>query len=308
MSIVSNTQLTALRTGMQASFDQTYAKYEPKSFHGDVATEIISDDAMETYGWLSDFPDMIEWVGPRTVKSMKENVYQIPNKDWESTVSVQRPTIMDDKFGTLTPRIRHMAQAAAQHPETLIANIMRQGHALLCYDGQNYFDTDHPVFPNVDGTGVALTQSNYFEGTGPAWYLLSTSMPLKPFIFQRRMKPEFEQLTATSGGGPAFFDNAYHFGIYARHNVGFGFWQCAIKSTEALTTENLEKAEKAMMEFQKDGLNPMGIMPDLLVVPPALKAAGRRLVQTRTESGGGDNPLYDAFKLLTVPWLAQVGA
>ena len=305
MAPVTNATLAALRTGMQKRFDQQFTAMRAESFHDRVATIVPSSDAIETYGWIGDFPDLREWIGDRVVKGMKENAYQIVNRDWEATVSVPRPVVMDDKFGTLTPRIDHMAQSAARHPEKLIAQLMAQGHASLCYDGQNFFDTDHPVFAEVNGTGAVTTFSNYDDGgatPGPSWYLLCARMPLRPFIYQERMKPEFESLTGSSDEA-VFTSNQYRYGIYMRDAAGYGFWQCAYRSNAPLTAENLEAAEAAMMGFQGDGLRPLGIVPDTLVVPPALKAAGRRLVQTATETGGGDNPLYKAFDLITVPWL-----
>lgn len=308
MAIVNNATLNALRTGMQKRFDQQFKAMQAESFYKRVATIVPSDDAMETYGWLGDFPEMREWIGDRVAKDMKENAYQIVNKLWEATVRVKRTSIEDDKFGTLMPRVDQMAHSAARQPERIIAQALAEGHAKLCYDGQNFFDTDHPVYPSVDGTGTATTVSNYDDGggaPGPAWYLLCTKMPLRPVIFQERKKPEFESKTNPGTSDGVFTSDEYEYGIRARNNGGYGFWQCAYKSHAALTSENLEAAEAAMMSFMGDGDIPLGIMPDMLVVPPKLKAAGRRLLEVRTETGGGDNPLFEEFELLTVPWLAE---
>lgn len=306
MAVVTAAVLNALRTSMSKRFADQFKAMKAESFYTRVATVVSSSDASETYGWLGDFPDMREWIGDRVAKDMAEHQYQIVNKLFEATVNVPRTTIEDDKFDTLTPQIDQMAMSAARQPEKLIAALMAQGHANLCYDGQNYFDTDHPVYPEVDGTGVATTVSNYDDDGGsgnPAWYLLCTKMPLKPLIFQERVKPEFESKTDASTSDAVFTSDKYQYGVRARNNGGYGVWQCAFKSHKPLTTANLEAAELAMTEFKKDGDIPLGIVPDMLVVPPKLKAAGRRLVNLRTETGGGDNPLYDAFELVTVPWL-----
>ena len=46
--------------------------------------------------------------------------------------------------------------------------------ARACYDGQNFFDTDHPVGEQ----GSQETVSNVQTGAGPAWYLLDTTRPV----------------------------------------------------------------------------------------------------------------------------------
>nr|WP_235669647.1 Mu-like prophage major head subunit gpT family protein [Solidesulfovibrio carbinolicus] len=68
--------------------------------------------------------------------------------------------------------------------------MLRLGLSTLCFDGQYFFDTDHPVNPNVDGTGAAATIANIADGTGIPWFLLGTSRVLKPVLFQERTKPE----------------------------------------------------------------------------------------------------------------------
>lgn len=305
MSIVTAAQLEAIRTGFQAIFATTYATELAASFYKDVATTVPSGAASETYGWLGDFPDLIEWIGDRTVKSMKENGYLIENKDWESTVSVKRTAIMDDTLGVYNPMVRTMAQAAARHPERMVAALIKNGTSQLCYDGQNFFDTDHPVAPNVDGTGVATTVSNWDDnaGVGTPWYLLDTSRPLKPFIFQERMAPEFESKTDPSQSDTVFTKNQYQYGIYARNNTGYGFWQMAYGSRRPLNGDNFDLAFQAMQEFKGDGGKPLGITPTRLVVPPSLRSAANKTIKVMLGEGGASNANYDAVDVMVVPWL-----
>lgn len=308
MAIITAALLEALRTGFRREFNAAYEAMRATTFYADVATTVPSTTGSETYGWLGDFPDLREWVGDRVVKDMKESGYQIVNKEWESTVGVKRPQIEDDNLGIYRPMVQAMGQAAARHPDILIAGLMKNGASQLCYDGQNFFDTDHPVYPNHDGTGAAATVSNYDDGTsgtpGPAWYLLDTSRPLRPFIFQERQKPEFEAKTDPRTSDAVFTSNLYQYGAYARHNVGFGFWQCAYMSKAPLTGDTLDAAMQAMMEFKADGGRPLGIMPNLLVVPPALRAAANKTVKVMLGEGGASNANYEAVEVKVVPWLA----
>ena len=57
-----------------------------------------------------------------------------------------------------------MGRASAVHPDELVFALLKNAHATLCYDGQKFFDNDHPVNEKVDGTGQSTTVSNIFTG------------------------------------------------------------------------------------------------------------------------------------------------
>jgi len=63
-----------------------------------------------------------------------------------------------------------------------------------------------------------------------AWFLLDTSRPLKPLIFQQRKKPVFVSQTDMNADD-VFMRGMYKFGAEARGVAGFGFWQMAYGST-----------------------------------------------------------------------------
>lgn len=61
------------------------------------------------------------------------------------------------------------------------------------------------------------------------WYLLYTGGVVRPLIFQDRMGMEF---TALEGDTETAFKNErYLYGVRARYNVGYGFWQFGVKTT-----------------------------------------------------------------------------
>ncbi len=61
------------------------------------------------------------------------------------------------------------------------------------------------------------------------WHLLCTTRAYKPLIMQIRVAPEFEAHEQNSEKG--FTNLLFHYGIYARHNAGFGLPQLAYGST-----------------------------------------------------------------------------
>lgn len=65
-----------------------------------------------------------------------------------------------------------------------------------------------------------------------AWWLLDTSKPVKPFVFQERKAPVF--VSQTDMNADDVFDKAeYKFGAEARGNAGYGLWQLCYGSTGA---------------------------------------------------------------------------
>lgn len=301
MAVVTPALLTSLRTGV-ASIFQDSLRATPTHW-ASVATLVPSSTASNTYGWLGQFPKLREWVGARVVKDMAAAGYTLTNKLYEGTVSIARTDIEDDNIGIYKPMMQEVGRATATHPDELVFALLAAGHSTLCFDGQNFFDTDHPVYPNVDGTGTAATVSNVVGGAGPAWYLLDTSRPLKPLIFQERTKPEMEAMTATNDE-VVFNNDTYRYGVRYRCNAGFGFWQLAFKSSAALDGANFAAARQAMETFSADGGRPLGITPTLLVVPPTLRSGAEELLLAMQKANGASNTNYKAVDLLVTPWVS----
>jgi phage major head subunit gpT-like protein len=301
MAIITPSLLLSLRTGLVKIFQDTM-KDTPTDWQR-IATLVPSSTASNTYGWLGEFPGLREWIGDRVIKDMKAQGYVITNRLFEGTVGVKRTDIEDDNLGIYTPMTQEQGRAAKVHPDELVFDVLKAGHTSECYDGQNFFDTDHPVYPNVDGTGTAQTVSNVTAGSGEAWYLLDTSRPLKPIIFQERLKPELQALMSMDDER-VFMSDLFRFGIRARGAAGFGFWQMAHKSQAALDGASFAAARTSLEMMKADGGRPLGLKPTLLVVPPTLRSQAEALILADKKDGGGTNTNYKAVELLVTPWVA----
>jgi phage major head subunit gpT-like protein len=303
MAVITAAILQALNTGVKKNFQDGYAQMRAAAFWEQVATLVPSTTASNTYGWLGDFPKLREWVGDRVVKDIKEAGYSITNKLYEATLGVQRTQIEDDQYGHYSPIAKSMGQEAAQHPDRLMQTLITGAGAALCYDGQYFFDTDHPVAANEDGTGAVTSVSNVVAGAGAPWYLLDCSKVLKPFIFQERTKPELEMKFDPTTSDSVFKSDRFEWGIRYRCNVGFGFWQLARKSQATLDAAAFTAGRQAMRELKGDGGRPLGIVPNILMVPPSLEAAADAIVNVRTLAGGGDNPNFGKAKVVVMDWV-----
>ena len=112
---------------------------------GSGAQTVRSTTAMNTYGWLKSLTGMREWLGPRLIDNLSEASYTIQNKHFEKTVSVNRNNIEDDNLGMYSDGFTVMGDGAARLPEELVWGLLKAGFSTNCWDGQYFFDTDHPI-------------------------------------------------------------------------------------------------------------------------------------------------------------------
>jgi len=291
--LINRENLSAMYNGFKTAFVKAFAGVQP--LWSQIATLVPSSAKTENYGWLGEFPRLREWVGDRQVKSISASGYAITNKKFEASIGVPRDDIDDDSYGVFTPLFQEIGYAAATHPDELVFSLLAAGFTTTCHDGQYFFDTDHPV-----GSGVV---SNHGGGSGTPWFLLDTSRPLKPLIFQKRR--EYDLKSMTDGKDEAvFMRDEYRYGVDARGNVGYGFWQMAFGSKVTLDATGYAAARSAMQSMKSDEGRPLGIRPNLLIVPPSLEAAAFAVVQAEKLANGQDNPYYNTAKVLVAPWLA----
>ncbi len=134
MSIFTN-----LKTTFHKAFDNTETQWQK------IAMRVPSTGAQNDYAWLSKFPRMQKWIGDKAIKSLSAYRYTIVNDDYEATVEVDRNHIEDDNIGIYGPQAEAAGQSAKMLPEEIVFELVGKGHEELCFDGQPFFDIDHPV-------------------------------------------------------------------------------------------------------------------------------------------------------------------
>lgn len=295
---VNPENLDLVYKGFKTVFTEAYME-APKDAD-QVAMMVPSAAREEVYSWLGNFPQVKEWVGQRQVQSLTASSFVIRNRPFEATVAVKRVDIADDKVGLYRPFFSEMGQATRRHKEEMIFGLLKAGFTTACYDGQFFFDTDHPV---KDEDGNVTTVANTDGGSGPAWFLLDVSRAMKPIIFQTREDYQFESITETTSPH-VFLHDEYVYGVRARLNVGYGLWQLAWGSKQTLNAANYAIARAAMMNFKGEGGKLLGIKPTLLIVPPALESAGLQLLNSELGTGGVTNEWKGTARLLVTPEIA----
>jgi phage major head subunit gpT-like protein len=276
--IVNTENMSAFFTSLNSHFNGGFAGAE--TFHQKIAMRVGSTGREENYGWMGQMPGLREWVGPRVVKNLTAHSWTIVNRKFEDTIAVPRDTLEDDRYGVFAPFLSEMGKASAEHPDKLIFELLASGFTSNCYDGQFFFDSDHPVVTN-GGETATVNVSNIQAGSGTPWFLLDTSRAIKPLIYQERVPAKLVSLDRDEDRN-VFMNDEFLYGVRARSNAGFGLWQLAFASKADLTAANYEAARAAMMNLKGDEGRPLGVKPNVLIVPPSLEGAAMRLLNNGT--------------------------
>lgn len=296
--ILNRTNLNIMYQAFRTAFNAGFVGIE-KPMWNVIAMEVPSTTSENVYGWLGQFPQMREWVGDRVIKNLKQHDYTIKNKTYEATIGVKREEIEDDQYGMYALTAQELGRVAAEHPDMLSYALLGQGFTTLCYDGQYFFDTDHPV---TDESGVTQSVSNFGGGAGAAWYLIDDSRAIKPLIYQRRRPAAFVAKTQLNDDN-VIFNNEFIYGVDGRWNVGFGLWQLAYASKQALDSTAFNAAYQAMQSLKGDNGRPLGIKPRKLLVGPSNRAAALEVVKAERLANGATNTNRDVVEVVDVSWL-----
>lgn len=296
--LINKANIACLFKGFNTSFNKGLGG--APTYNKDIAMQVPSSASETNYAWLGQFPRLHEWIGDRIVQNLAAHSFAVKNKRFESTISVPRTDIEDDQYGVYGPLMEELGKTVGEHPDELLFTLLNAGFATTCYDGQYFFDNDHPV-KKADGT--LGTVSNVQAGAGSPWFLLDTSRAIKPLLFQTRIPYIFSTLDKETDE-VVFMRDKYIYGVRARVNAGFGLWQLAYGSKAALDVMSYAAARGAMTAQVGDAGRPLGVVPDTLVVHPSLEKAGREVVSASLNADGGSNVWAGSAKLIVAPWLA----
>jgi phage major head subunit gpT-like protein len=177
-----------------------------------------------------------------------------------------------------------LGRAAAALPQQMVFDQLKAGFSTNCWDGQFFFDTDHPILLADGTTG---TYANTDGGTGTPWFLICTQMPVKPVIFQLRKPPEFVAKDRIDDDN-VFLNRQFLYGVDMRCNLGFGLPQLAWGSKQPLNATNYAVARAAIMGMKGEGGRPPGPRARPLGPPGVL-----RLEAAKLRSLAGGTLIYD---------------
>jgi phage major head subunit gpT-like protein len=296
--LVNAANLDAQRVAFSALYQQGLG--QASSDYARITTVVPASTKEQKYGWLGKLPAVREWVGPRALQNLMQHDYAIKEKALELTVPVDKDDIETDNLGIYAPMFTEMGMATGAEWDRMVFAQLAAGFTTNCYDNQFFFDTDHPV---LDANGNVTQVANTDGGSGTPWFLLDVSRSVKPILLQKRKDFMFTALDRVTDQN-VFMNKEFIYGADARANTGYGFWQMAWGSKQTLNAANYGIARAALSGMKGDYGRPLGIRPNLLVVPPSLESAARKLLNSEYATGGETNEWKGTAELLVTPWLA----
>jgi len=135
-------------------------------------------------------------------------------------------------------------------------------------------------------------------GAGAAWFLVDSSKPIKPLIFQPRRS--FQLITYFDPSDErVFWNKEFVWGVDGRSGAGYSpFWQLCFASKQTLDATNLRAAMVAMSSQKDDAGEPIDVTATHLVVSPAQQEIANDLVSKEFLSGGESNTLRGRLKVV----------
>lgn len=298
--LINAAALNAVFTSFQADYKAGMLAAQP--IYNRIAMTVPSASKEEDYGWLGQSTGLREWIGDKHLKGLRAHGFTIRNRDFEHTVTVARNDMEDDRVGVLSSAFKLMGQDTALHPDRLCFGLLASGSTTKCYDGQYFFDTDHPLDPDDPAAGTVSNADLTAPGAKPTWILLDTSQVVKPLIFQKRKDYTFTRLDKDTDQN-TFMRGEYIYGVEARVNAGFGLWQLAYGSNQTFTAARYAAARAAMQSLKAPNGNPLGISPKVALVAPAGEEAARQVLVAKNDAAGAGNVWADTAEVIVCPWL-----
>lgn len=299
MAKVINAQLLdTLGVGFNAAFMDALG--QAPTDHEAFTETVMSTTGRNEFAWMDLLPNVRKWLGDRVVQNISLSKYELVNDDYELTVAVKANDIDDDNIGVYGTLFKAQGRAAGAHTCRSMFDLLVGGFVNPCYDGQNYFDTDHAV---LDVNGVVQSVANTDGGAGEPWFMLDTMQAIKPLIHQKRQDWRFIPKDQPTDDN-VFNRKEYVYGMDARCAFGYSLWQLAWGSKQAATAANYKLARENMIGMKGDFGRPLGIMPRLVVCGPRNESAFRKLLNSEYGEGGVTNEWKGTCGLLVSPWLA----
>ena len=172
-------QAQVLFYGFSADFQRGFANL-PLIWDG-FATLAPSTTKNALYHFVDQLPSLRKWVGSRQKVNAALRDYTLKNEPYEQTVTVDKFDVADDIHNAYAGLFVAQGQAAARWPDEVMTAVVAAGNSTVCYDGQYFFDTDHPI--NMDDAGSStysnlLTSSSYDLSLDPlgVWQRASEKM------------------------------------------------------------------------------------------------------------------------------------
>lgn len=281
--------------------------YPDKDLYKQLAYVAPSTAKTEEFGWLAQVPRIREWIGDRHIGNIARYAMTVTNRKFESSLHLQRDEVEDESWLQKVNLALALGEEVDRHKNELVMGLLQSGFTTLGYDGQTFFNANHPV---VSASGATNLVSNFQAGAGNPWYLMDlTSSVFRPIVYTNRREFGLRAMLDEQDE-QVFMRDEFRWGVDGRCGAGFALWQKAYASRQALSATNFDAAVQSMMQVTRDGGGPAAVRATHLVCGPSNRAAAKALLNTEQTAiaigtGGAavSNYNYGAVQLIVTPYL-----
>ena len=130
---------------------------------------VPSSASKETYMWMVRTGGLRKFEGERVLNRFQSWDLTIEADEYEDSLEIDLRDIERDRLGLYAPGIASMAEGVFWHYAVLFTELLESGFDNPCYDGSNFFDTDHdnpeaapesgnniPVFSNMTDLELSI--------------------------------------------------------------------------------------------------------------------------------------------------------
>lgn len=285
------TNITLLFTRLNKALENARKAKTEANPHKPLFTETDSTSASEDYHWLASIKKIRKWVGPRRLQKLQGHSHSIENEDWEDSITVKVNDIEDGKnLSSSIIQAQTFGQSIAEFSDDRVVELLEKGGTEPCYDGQPFFDPEHPVDTE---NGVELLSNTEDSGNGKYWYIGVFNDPIKPLLKQNRKKFSFDKDETKR-----FSDRVINFGIDGRYGFGYTLPALLVRSNLPLTAENYEAAKKKITDWIGADGSKLGLRPDTFIGGNSHEAAAKRLFTVANHGDTGDNIYFNELDVV----------
>lgn len=141
--LVNRSAVAEVFRNLTATFNKALAGNKGSMWRK-IAMRVPSGSAETLHQWVSRFPQMREWIGEKELQQLRAFKYAVQNKDFETTIEVQRNDIEDDNLGIYAAQAMAAGESAGCLPDDLVMGLVNDGFQEKCFDGKAFFSTQHP--------------------------------------------------------------------------------------------------------------------------------------------------------------------
>ena len=153
---ITATNLKLLYQQYNAQFNSMFQA--TPTFYQEFASVMPSKTKQTVYAWLAQFGGMRKWEGSRQAVDAVGRSYTLTNSSFERTVELDRDDIFFDQYGFFGAVVENLATAAKSLPDQEVSKQVTAGITNICWDGQAFFNTQHPV--NVNDATLGYNSNN----------------------------------------------------------------------------------------------------------------------------------------------------